>query len=100
MCTKALFFFLGTRLDITILKQFLKLWRYTRNERSNSPTDFFSFSRAGDLEEVEVGDFHWRTLAISSVPLSKKSETLWKPAFLARGVRIPVASFPSFDTKK
>ena len=42
------------------------------------------------------GDFHCKTFAISSVPLSKKSDTFPYPAFLTSGVRIPVASFPSW----
>ena len=42
-----------------------------------------------------LGEVHCRTLAMSSVPLSRKSETLLKPEFLIRGVRIPVASLPS-----
>ena len=46
-----------------------------------------------------TGAFHWRHRAISSVPLSRKSDTLEKPAFLASGVRIPVASLPSFRKK-
>ena len=32
---------------------------------------------------------------MSVVPLSRKSDTLSNPEFLTKGVRIPVASFPS-----
>ena len=44
---------------------------------------------------VSAGELHCRTLAMSVVPLSRKSDTLSNPEFLTKGVRIPVASFPS-----
>ena len=43
----------------------------------------------------ELGEVHCRTLAMLSVSLSRNSETLLKPQFLMRGVRMPVGSLPS-----
>lgn len=42
-----------------------------------------------------LGDCHCKMRAMSSVPSERKSETLPNPATFARGVSIPVASFPS-----